>query len=426
MTEQFRAPRGVSDILPEDQPYWRWVRDTATRVAESFGYGEIQTPVIESVGVFLRPGSAGTDIADKEIYAFKDRGGDELALRTDGTHGVARAYVEHGMASLPQPVRLFYIESVFRYDRPQAGRYRVHHQFGVEAMGDASPAVDAEVIDLLRVFYRELGLTELRLLLNSIGDDVCRPAYLEKLRAYYVDKLDRMCGDCKVRFHTNPLRLLDCKNEPCQPFKPDAPKSIDNLCEPCATHFATLRELLTGLGIAYEIDHALVRGIDYYTRTAFEFQPLQEGSQTTIGAGGRYDGLIEQLGGRPTPGIGFGTGIERIILNLMARGLEPPVTPKLDAFIAVIDPAAQVRAAVVADRLRGAALSVVTGAAGRSLRAQMRHANQLEARYALLLGESELASGNVTLRDLATSEQESLTVDEAIARVRAHQELHGS
>ena len=420
MPEPFRAPRGVTDILPEDQPYWRWIRDTATRVAESYGYREIQTPVFENVGVFLRPGSEGTDIADKEIYAFKDRGGDDLALRTDGTHGVARAYVEHGMSSLPQPVRLFYVVSVFRYDRPQAGRYRVHHQFGVEAMGDGSPAIDAEVIDLLRTFYASLGLTELKLLLNSIGDDVCRPGYIEKLRAYYADKIDRMCGDCRVRLRTNPLRLLDCKNEPCQPFKPGAPKSIDNLCEPCAAHFATLRELLEGLGIEYEIDHALVRGIDYYTRTAFEFQPLQEGSQTTIGAGGRYDGLIEQLGGQPTPGIGFGSGLERIILNLKARALAPPVPPALDAFIAIIDPAAQARAMNIARQLREAGLQTVTGASGRSLRAQMRHANQLEARYALLLGESELASGSVTLRDLSTSEQEALTVEQAVARITAH------
>jgi histidyl-tRNA synthetase len=419
MPQDIRAPRGTSDILPEDQPYWRWVRDTATRVAESYGYGEIQTPVFEHVGVFLRPGSEGTDIADKEIYAFKDRGGDDLALRTDGTHGVARAYVEHGMASLPQPVRLFYIASVFRYDRPQAGRYRVHHQFGVEAMGDGAPAIDAEVIDLLRTFYEALGLTELRLLLNSIGDDVCRPAYLEKLRAYYVDKLDRMCSDCKVRFQTNPLRLLDCKNEPCQPFKAAAPKSIDNLCEPCALHFSTLLELLQDLGITYEIDHALVRGIDYYTRTAFEFQPLIEGAQTTIGAGGRYDGLLEQLGGQPTPGIGFGTGLERIMLNLKRLELGPPPVAPLTAYIAVVDEAAQGRALSLARELRDVGASLVTGSGGRSLRAQFRHANALGARYALILGPEELASGNVTMRNLESSEQASVTVQDAISRIRS-------
>jgi histidyl-tRNA synthetase len=417
MPESYRAPRGVSDILPADQPYWRWLRETASRVAESYGYGEIQTPVFESVGVFLRPGSEGTDLADKEIYAFRDRGGDELALRTDGTHGVARAYVEHGMASRPQPVRLYYVASVFRYDRPQAGRYRVHHQFGAEAIGDRSPALDAEVIDLLRTFYETLGLKDVHLLLNSIGDDVCRPAYLEKLKSYYADKLDLICGDCKRRYYVNPLRLLDCKNEPCQPFKAGAPKSIDNLCEPCETHFKTLVGLIEELGIGYEIDHALVRGIDYYTRTAFEFQPKLEGAQTTIGAGGRYDGLIEQLGGRPTPGIGFGTGLERIILNLKQQelGPEPPLPP--DAFLAVADDAAQGRVLTLARELRKAGATVITGAAGRSLKSQMRQADALGARYALVLGERELVAGTVTVRDLASKSQEAVPFAEVAGRI---------
>jgi len=417
MPESYRLPRGTSDILPADQPYWRWLRDTAVRVAESYGYSEIQTPVFEHVGVFLRPGSEGTDLADKEIYAFQDRGGDDLALRTDGTHGVARAYIEHGMSSRPQPVRLFYIASVFRYDRPQAGRYRVHHQFGVEAIGDASPAIDAEVIDLLRTFYEALGLTQLHLLLNTIGDDVCRPAYLEKLRAYYADKLEQLCGDCRRRYHLNPLRLLDCKNEPCQPFKPNAPKSIDNLCEPCETHFKELVGLIEELGIGYEIDHALVRGIDYYTRTAFEFQPKVEGAQTTIGAGGRYDGLIEQLGGRPTPGTGFGTGLERIILNLKRQGLGPEPSAAPDAFLAVADASAQAKALLLARELRKAGATVIAGAAGRSLKSQMRQANSLGARYALVLGEKELSSGSVTVRNLADGSQESVAAPEVLRRI---------
>ena len=320
------------------------------------------------------------------------------------------------MASRPQPVRLFYFISVFRYDRPQAGRYRVHHQFGVEAIGDGDPAIDAEVIDLLRTFYDALGLTEVNLQLNSIGDAICRPAYIEKLRAYYADKLDRMCGDCKRRYDVNPLRLLDCKNEPCQPFKADAPKIVDNLCEPCAEHFATLRGLLDDLGIAYTIDPSLVRGLDYYTRTAFEFQPVVEGAQSTIGGGGRYDGLIEQLGGRPTPGIGFGTGLERIILNLKRAGLEPPA----------VRAARRLRRGRrrgsagpghVARELRGAGLEVIVGAAGRSLKSQMRQAGAVNARYAIILGAEELASGTLTLRDFANASQDSVSVDDAKARL---------
>jgi histidyl-tRNA synthetase len=419
MAQQFRAPRGVSDILPEDQPYWRWLRETAARVAASFGYAEIETPVFEYAGVFIRPGAEGTDLVDKEVYRFKDRGDDDLVLRPEGTAAVCRAYLEHGMQNLPQPVRLFYVESFFRYDRPQAGRYRMFHQFGVEAIGDGEPAIDAEVIDLLRSFFDALGLTGYRLLLNSIGDQNCRPAYIEKLRAYYEPKLDRLCGDCQARFYTNPLRLLDCKNEPCQPFKAGAPKIADNLCEPCEQHFATVRALLDGLGIEYILSPLLVRGLDYYTRTAFEFEPGGDGGQqSALGGGGRYDGLIEQLGGKPTPGIGFGAGIERLILNLKRLELSPPEASSLDAYIAIADPAAQVRAAVVANELRRAGVSTVVGAATRSLRAQLRHANQLGARYALVIGAEELAAGTIGLRNLETSEQESLPLERVIVKIR--------
>jgi histidyl-tRNA synthetase len=415
MPERFKAPRGVADILPEDQPYWRWLRQTATRVAESYGYAEIQTPVFEHAGVFLRPGSEGTDVVDKEVYRFQDRGGDDLVLRPEGTAAVCRAYLEHGMPNRPQPVRLFYFASIFRYDRPQAGRYRVHHQFGVEAIGDGDPAIDAEVIDLLRTFYDALGLDDYRLLLNSIGDPVCRPAYIQKLRAYYAGKLDQLCGDCRRRYDINPLRLLDCKNEPCQPFKADAPKIADNLCEPCFEHFATVRRLLDELGIAYQLNPLLVRGLDYYTRTAFEMEPASDGGQqSALGGGGRYDGLIEQLGGRPTPGIGFGAGIERLILNLKRRELFPPEPAQPDAFIAVASPEAQAPALVLARDLRDTGFSVIVGAASRSLKAQMRQADSLGARYALILGAEELSTNTVTLRNLVTAQQQRLPLRDVI------------
>ncbi len=407
--KQFRAPRGVSDVLPEDQLYWEWVRDTAARVARSYGYERIDTPIFENAAVWLRAEAAGTDLADKEVYLFEDRGGDKLALRPEFTAGVCRAYVQHGLASRPQPVRLFYTGPVFRYDRPQAGRYRQHNQFGIEAIGDDSPAIDAEIIDLLRTFYETLGLVDYVLHLNSIGDGKCRPAYIEKLRDYYRDKLDVMCGDCKRRFEVNPLRLLDCKNAPCQPFKAAAPHITDNLCDECAAHFSALGTYLDDLGIAYELDHTLVRGLDYYTRTAFEIVPADDGGQqSTLGGGGRYDGLIEQLGGRPTPGIGFGTGIERIILNLKRaeRGPEPP--PRPDAFIAVATPDAQGAALKVARDLRATGCTVIVGAAGRSLKAQMRHADAAGALNALILGPEELASGTVTLKDLQSGAQERL------------------
>jgi histidyl-tRNA synthetase len=323
------------------------------------------------------------------------------------------------MGSLPQPVRLFYISNFFRYDRPQAGRYRMFHQFGVETIGDGEPPIDAEVVDLLRTFYDALGLTQYRLLLNSIGDSVCRPAYIKKLRGYYADKLDRLCGDCRRRYELNPLRMLDCKNEPCQPFKAGAPKISENLCDPCREHFATVRRLLDELGIGYELSPLLVRGLDYYTRTTFEFEPSGgAGQQSSIGAGGRYDGLIEQLGGRSTPGIGFGAGIERIILKLKAQGLgpEPPAPP--DAFLAVADDAAQGRALTLARELRGAGVTVISGAAGRSLKSQMRQANALGARYALVLGERELAEGAVTVRDLSGQRQETVPFAQVARQIR--------
>ena len=420
MPEHFRAPRGADDVLPADQPYWRWLHATAARVAKSYGYSRIDTPVFEHAGVWLRPGAEGTDVIDKEMYRFQDRGGGDLVLRPEGTAAVCRAYLEHGMGSQSQPVRLFYLIDSFRYDRPQAGRYRVFHQFGVEAIGDGDPAIDAEIIDLHRTFYDTLGLRDYSLQLNSIGDPVCRPAYIEKLRAYYADKLDRLCPDCRGRYDVNPLRLLDCRNEPCQPFKSGAPRLADNLCDACAAHFATVRRLLEALGIAYTLNPTLVRGLDYYSRTTFEFEPREEGSQSVLGGGGRYDGLIEQLGGPPTPGIGFGTGLERIIINLKRQELAPPAehTPGIDAYVALADPAAQTYAMAIARELRAAGLSVIAGSTGRSLRAQLRQANALGARHALILGAAELSSNTVTLRDLASSsEAPRISLSDALQRL---------
>src|SRR3990172_4777162 len=311
MTKQYKAPRGTLDILPQDQPYWDRVWQASARVCSLFGYQRIETPVFEDATLFTRGVGEVTDIVQKEMYVFQDRGGQEMALRPEGTAPVCRAYLEHGMHNQPQPVRLWYWTPIFRYDRPQAGRYRQHHQFGVEAIGEADASLDAEVIELLWRVCEELGLAGLTLQLNSIGDPNCRPRYLEVLRDYYRDKLDRVCGDCRARFERNPLRLLDCKQPQCQPVIAGAPAITDYLCDDCAAHFAALRTYLEAAGISHELNPRLVRGLDYYTRTVFEIQPPEEGSQNSIGGGGRYDGLIEQLGGRPTPGGGFGSGRKR-------------------------------------------------------------------------------------------------------------------
>jgi len=309
MTRQYRAPRGTQDILPDKQPSWDFVRDAVAQLCTVFGYRRIETPVFEDASLFTRGVGEVTDIVQKEMYVFQDRGGQDLALRPEGTAPVCRAYLEHGLHNLPQPVRLWYWTPIFRYDRPQAGRYRQHHQFGAEAIGEADAAVDAEIIELLWRVYEELGLTDLSLNLNSIGDQNCRPAYLELLRDYYRDRLSLVCADCKARYERNPLRLLDCKQERCQPIIAGAPTMTEHLCPECSAHFDDLRSYLASADVPFLLNPRLVRGLDYYTRTTFEVLPKEEGGQSTVGGGGRYDGLIEQLGGSPTPGVGFGSGI---------------------------------------------------------------------------------------------------------------------
>lgn len=419
---KFAAPRGTADVLPDDAPWWAFVRATAERVANSFGYRRIETPVFEHAGVYLRSVGAGTDIVEKEVYLFEDRGGDTLALRPEGTAGVMRAYVEHGMASWPQPVRLYYVAPNFRYDRPQAGRYRQHTQFGAECVGDPSPLVDAEMIDLLCTFYRELGLRDLRLKLNSIGDENCRPAYVDALRAYYRPRLADVCEDDRMRFEKNPMRLLDCKEERCQTIVAGAPRLREYLCDPCREHFAAVQTYLSALHIGFELDDTLVRGLDYYTRTAFEVQPAVEGSQSALGGGGRYDGLIELLGGPPTPGIGFGTGIERIILNLKRAAVDAPAPLPLALYIAHLTPEAAAVALKFAQDARAAGLQAIVGGAGRSLKGQLRHASSLNARFAAIIGASEVAAGEVTLRDLRDHSERRLPASEAVTAIAARPE----
>jgi histidyl-tRNA synthetase len=405
----YQAPRGTQDILPENTAVWRHVERCAEATARRYGYGEIRTPTFEDTGLFLRGVGEGTDIVDKEIYRFEDKGGADIALRPEATAPTVRAYLQHGMSSRPQPVKLFSLVNVFRYDRPQAGRYREFRQFNVEAIGDEDPLLDAEVIGVLWSFLSDLGLRDLTVLLNSIGDPVCRPGYIQALVAYFAPHEADLCGDCRRRLQTNPLRLLDCKVPSCQPFLKDAPRTIDHLCDPCAAHFAAVRDYLEAAGLPFVLESRLVRGLDYYTRTVFEVVPPRVGAQATIGGGGRYDGLAEIVGGRHTPAVGFAAGMDRIILNLREQGcpLPPPDAP--DVFIAAIGPAAKLTAFRLAGEIRQIGLATVVGAGERGMRARLRQADSSGAKVVVILGEDELRDKQATVKNLAGGEQERVS-----------------
>ncbi len=413
----FRAPRGTADHLPEEQKYWRYIESKAVEIANRFGYGRIDTPAFEDSNLFIRSVGEGTDIVEKEMYTFEDRGGDSVTLRPEGTAPVCRAYLEHGMHNLPQPVRMYYFCPVFRYERPQAGRFRQHHQFGVEALGDSDPSVDAEVIEVAWELMGSLGLRDITLLVNSIGDDQCRPAYIERLREYYTGHHDRLCDDCRDRLGRNPLRLLDCKVETCHALGDEAPHSTDYLCDDCREHWEKLSTYLDAMDLPHTVDHRLVRGLDYYTRTVFEIQPLDVGGQSTICGGGRYDGLITELGGRPTPGIGFATGIERLTLNLKRDEVPVPDEPSPQYLVANVGDNARTAALELAVRLRRAGVGAILSSGSRGLRGQMRQANALGIPYALILGDDEIAKGEVVVRDMSASTQESRLLADFLSEI---------
>jgi histidyl-tRNA synthetase len=398
----FQAPRGTHDWFGERASRRQAVVDHARTVFETeAGYGQIVTPTFEDTGVFARTSGQGSDVVRKEMYTFEDRGGRSLTLRPEGTAGVVRAYIEHGMSRLPQPVRVWYLAPMFRYAAVQRGRYREHYQFGVEAIGSDDPAVDAEVIGLQAEWYRRCGIEAVELQLNSIGDATCRPAYTALLVAFLDAHMDELCEECRERRDSNPLRVFDCKNESCQAVLRDAPHITDHLCDPCAEHLAGVRAFLDASGVTYTLTPELVRGLDYYVRTAWEFVTTELGSQGTIGGGGRYDGLSEQLGGPPAPGVGFGSGVERV---LEVGRAEPAAAAAAVAFVVVPAEARPRMHAVMADvRRSGRAAEAVFG--GRSLRRQLEAAGKRGAAVAVIVGDEEWAAQEATVRDMASGEQ---------------------
>jgi len=402
---QYQRPTGTLDVLPEDQHYWRHVRTQARRLAELAGFERLDVPVFEYTELFARGIGAGTDVVDKEMYTFLDKGDNSLTLRPEFTAGVVRAYIENGFHVRPQPQKLYSFGPTFRYDRPQAGRYRQFTQFNVEILGEQDPAADVEVMALVWDLYAGLGFRDLAFQLNSTGCPRCRPGYVAALKTYYGEHVDHICEDCQRRLERSPLRLLDCKSDQCQPIIAEAPHFLDHLCDECAEHFRALREILDLLDRSYTINHRLVRGLDYYTKTVFEVWAAGIGAQAAVCGGGRYDGLVELLGGPPTPGVGVAVGLERIILVMKDLGVKVPPLPKPEVFVAHLGLRARRKALQVVDALRRASVAAWLPFGERGLRSQLREADKRAVRYVVILGENELASGQAAVKDMQGGEQ---------------------
>jgi histidyl-tRNA synthetase len=416
----FRAPRGTRDLLPAERAAWARIERLANELATRYGYRSIETPTFEQSAVFERGVGAVTDIVEKELFRLAPRSEESEAwsLRPEATAGIVRAYVQHGMQTWPRPVKLTLVGSMFRYDRPQAGRYREFRQWDVEAIGDAGPAVDAEIVELGLRFYRDAGIPDVQVLLNSIGDPTCRPAYLATLVAYYRDHQSALPAVELARLETNPLRLLDSKDPAMAAVNARAPRITEHLCPACDAHFAAVRAHLDELGIPYRVEPALVRGLDYYTRTAFEYYRRgAEGQQQALGGGGRYDGLVELLGGRPTPGIGFAIGLDRVVMAVAEVAAASAPEPVPLAVVVGVDPAATALRLRVATELRAAGLAVGAELGQRKLGRQLEAAVREGARFAVIVGD-ELADGNVALRDLDAASQKLVPVDDLVALLR--------
>ncbi len=411
-----RAVRGVHDILPGATPAWQQVEATARRLFEAYGYREIRLPIFERTELFARGIGEVTDIVQKEMYTFQDRSGESLTLRPEATASLLRAYIEHGLHVQPKPVRLYTIGPMFRYERPQAGRYRQFHQINVEALGDPHPALDAELMAMLMEFFRALGLGgRVELQVNSIGDAACRPRYREELVAYLRRHAERLCEECRERTDRNPLRVLDCKRPGCQAVLDGAPAFTDFLCEACAAHFAAVRRYLDAMGIAHRVNRRLVRGFDYYVRTTCEVTTTELGAQNAVAGGGRYDGLIEQLGGPPEAGNGFAIGMERVVLLLGDAAVEPRPL----ALLIPIGEEALARLMPVAQAVRARGVGVDLGYGSRKLRAELERANKLGVAYAVIVGSTELAQGRAVVREMKSGEQRTVPLDGLAAELLA-------
>ncbi len=412
-----KVPKGTQDILPEDISKWYYVEDIIKEILNKYGYKEIRTPFFEYTDLFVRGIGESTDIVTKEMFTFPDRKGRSLTLRPEGTAPVIRAYLENGMDRTSKVIKLFYLGSMFRCEKPQAGRFRQFNQFGIEVIGTKSPAADAEVIITVLDVYKKLGLKNLEILINSVGCKKCRVDYIQKLKKYLKDKKDFLCSECKERYNKNPLRVLDCKKDSCKKITESAPVIIENLCQDCESHFAQVKLYLYDQKIIFHEDPRLVRGLDYYTKTAFEIISVGLGAQNAIGGGGRYDDLVEELGGKPTPAVGFAAGIERMIIAIDQQKIEWPVEKRLDIFVAKVNEKNKDTAFRLLQKIRNAGLSADMDYSEGSLKSQMRIANKIGARYTVIVGEEELSKNMVILRNMQTKEQKGIKIDNLIGEL---------
>lgn len=411
-------PKGTKDVLPSEAYKWHFVENTARRISALYNLKEIRTPVFEHTELFLRGVGDTTDIVNKEMYTFLDKGERSITLKPEGTAGVVRSFIENGLASGVLPLKMYYIIPVFRYERPQAGRLREHHQFGVEIFGGKGPETDAEVILLARDYIAALGVENVELNLNSIGCKHCRPKFNEALKEYLRPHLSEMCPTCNARFEKNPLRILDCKEEACSKINAGAPKTVDFLCDECREHFEQLKSILDSCGVKYKLNPKLVRGLDYYSKTVFEFVSTDIGAQGTVLGGGRYDTLIENLGGPSVPAIGFGSGIERMLLVLENTGKNIPEEAPVGVYAAGLDDAGRRAAFALVNDLRKAGISAEFDHAARSVKAQFKYAGKIGAKYVAVIGSNELESGEYTVKNMANSTSETVKAENAVSYLR--------
>ncbi|MBO5773230.1 MAG: histidine--tRNA ligase [Clostridia bacterium] len=404
-------PKGTKDLLPYESYKWHYVENIVRDVTSKFGFLEIRTPTFEHTELFLRGVGETTDIVNKEMYTFIDKGNRSITLKPEGTAGVARSYVENGLSENPQPMKMYYITPVFRYERPQAGRLREHHQFGVELYGSDSPYADVEVISVAKTLFNTLGVKELELNINSIGCPVCRAEYNKALKEYLAEHIDGMCATCKERLDKNPLRILDCKEERCKAVNINAPKVLDFLCDDCKKHHEDVKSILNSLGIEYKVNPNIVRGLDYYTKTVFEFVSTSIGAQGTVCGGGRYNNLVKEVGGKPTPAVGFGMGIERLVMVLEALGLSVGEPEIPSVYIAPLSQEQMQYAYGLAIKLRSQNVSADTDLMGRSLKAQMKYAGKRGYAYVVVLGENEINEGVAKIKIMATGEEIEVSIN---------------